>query len=184
MRAQARKRGAEIYFVDESAVRSDSHRWTTWAPVGQTPVVSESGQRFGMKLISAVSPRGDMRFALIEGRLNAEKFIGFLEKLRADAGRPVIVITDRASYHRAGKVERHVQRRQPEIELEPLPAYAPELNLDEQVWNHAKARLGKPFFATKEEMKRLVLNIMRSIQKSKSLVCWFFKLESTRYAQL
>ena len=55
-----------------------------------------------------------------------------------------------------------MQGRQPEIELEPLPAYAPELNPEEQVWNHAKARLGKQFFATKAEMKRLRLNIMRS----------------------
>ena len=31
------KEGAEVYFGDESGVRTDHHAGTTWAPVGQTP---------------------------------------------------------------------------------------------------------------------------------------------------
>src|SRR5271165_2375962 len=77
--------GAEIYFVDESAVRSDHHRGSTWAPIGQTPVVEDSGDRFTLKLISAVSPRGDMRFSVIQDKMNSGKFIAFVKKLLADA---------------------------------------------------------------------------------------------------
>ncbi|MBI3191435.1 MAG: winged helix-turn-helix domain-containing protein [Pedosphaera parvula] len=47
LRAQARRTGAVIFFVDEAAVRSDAHRGTTWGKVGQTPVVRDSGDRFG-----------------------------------------------------------------------------------------------------------------------------------------
>ena len=36
IREQARQEGAEIYFGDESGVRTDHHAGTTWAPVGQT----------------------------------------------------------------------------------------------------------------------------------------------------
>src|SRR6266849_2525386 len=36
---EARRTGAVIYFVDEAALRADAHRGTTWAPVGETPVV-------------------------------------------------------------------------------------------------------------------------------------------------
>jgi transposase len=46
LRALAQRTGAEIYFVDESAVRSDHHRGSTWAPIGKTPVVEDSGDRF------------------------------------------------------------------------------------------------------------------------------------------
>ena len=144
----AKRLGAEIYFVDESAVRSDHHRGTTWGAIGQTPVVEDSGDRFGLKLISAVSPRGDMRFAVIEGRMNSDKFIEFLKKLHSDAGKPIIVIADNASYHTSGKVQRFAKESNQTVHLGHLPKYAPELNPDEQVWNHAKARLAKLFVAT------------------------------------
>ncbi|MBK5053754.1 winged helix-turn-helix domain-containing protein [Burkholderia sp. R-70199] len=55
---QAKRCGAQIFFVDESTVRSDYHSGTTWAPIGQTPVVETTGARFKVNLISAISPRG------------------------------------------------------------------------------------------------------------------------------
>jgi hypothetical protein len=36
-------------------VRSDYHAGTTWAPVGQTPVVRTTGARFSVNMISAVT---------------------------------------------------------------------------------------------------------------------------------
>lgn len=181
LKKTARRLGAEIYFVDESAVRSDHHRGTTWAPVGKTPVVEDSGDRFGIRLISAVSPRGDLRFQIIGGRMNSDTFIEFLKKLRSDANKPLIVIADNASCHKSKKVMKFAKDSGEEITLEHLPTYAPELNPDEQVWNHAKARLGKLFIESKESMKRNVLNILRSIQKSVQLVQSFFQLDTTRY---
>lgn len=177
----AKRLGAEIYFVDESAVRSDHHRGTTWGAVGQTPVVEDSGDRFGLKLISAVSPRGDMRFAVIEARMNSDKFIEFLKKLRRDAGKPIIVIADNASYHSSGKVQKFAKESK-DIHLGYLPKYAPEFNPDEQVWNHAKARLAKLFIDSAETMKKGVLAIMRSIQKQTRLIQSFFQLKGTQYA--
>lgn len=56
--AHAKRVSATIYFADESGMRSDHHAGTTWAPVGQTPVVSATGARFSLNMISAVSPRG------------------------------------------------------------------------------------------------------------------------------
>ena len=178
----AKRLGAEIYFVDESAVRSDHHRGTTWGAVGQTPVVEDSGDRFGMKLISAVSPRGDMRFAVIEGTMNSDKFIAFLKKLHADAGKPIIVIADNASYHSSGKVQKFALESAEGIHLGYLPKYAPELNPDEQVWNHAKARLAKLFIDSGAAMKRSLLKIMRSLQKQRNLIQSFFQMEQTSYA--
>lgn len=142
LRRLAKRIGAEIYFVDESAVRSDHHRGTTWGASAQTPVVQDSGDRCGLKLISAVNPRGDKRFAVIEGRMNSLQFIEFLKKLHADAGNLIIVIADNTSYHNSEMVQKFAKESQA-IHLGWLPKYAPELNPDEQVWNHAKARLAK-----------------------------------------
>ena len=106
---EARKTGAVIYFVDEAAVRADAHRGTTWAPVGETPVVEDSGDRFGIKLISAVSPRGDLKFEAFEGRMTSQRFVAFIKKLRVDTGKPIIVIADNAKYHKDGMVKRFLR---------------------------------------------------------------------------
>lgn len=184
LRAQARRTGAVIFFVDEAAVRSDAHRGTTWGKIGETPVVRDSGDRFGLRLISAVSPRGDMKFASFEGSMNGEKFVDFLQKLRQDVGGPLIIIADNASYHRSSPVQKYVEQTQGELLVEHLPRYAPELNPDEQVWNQAKLHLGKLCVTTKQEMKTAVRSIMRSIQRRMDLVRSFFQLADTKYAAL
>ena len=40
-------------------------------------------------------------------------------------------------------VQAFLKEKQGEIMMAFLPAYSPELNPDEQVWNHAKAEVGK-----------------------------------------
>ena len=66
IQAKARKAGAQIFFADEAGVRSNSHHsGTTWAPMGQTPVVPATGKRFGLNLVSAVrSHSADQRACL------------------------------------------------------------------------------------------------------------------------
>ncbi len=48
---QAKRSGAQIFFIDESTVRSDYHSGTTWAPIVET-----TGARFKVNLISAFGP--------------------------------------------------------------------------------------------------------------------------------
>jgi len=67
LRAEAAQVGATIYFADEAGVRSDDHAGTTWAPVGRTPMVASTGDRFGINLISAVSAKGKLRRLEIAG---------------------------------------------------------------------------------------------------------------------
>ncbi len=68
IKAQARSSGATVYFADEAGIQSDYHTGTTWAPVGETPVVEVTGLRFSLNMISAVSPLGDFRFMVHDGQ--------------------------------------------------------------------------------------------------------------------
>lgn len=180
---EAKRHKARIYFIDEAAFRSDSHRGTTWGKVGETPVVKDNGGRFGFKLVSAVSARGDMHFDVIEDRMNSDKFIDFLKKLRQDAGSPVFVIADNARYHHSKLVQAFLKTQSGEIMMAFLPAYSPELNPDEQVWNHAKADVGKRSIQSKGDMERVILSAMRTIQGKTDLVKSFFQLPDTLYAK-
>src|SRR5262249_20692482 len=69
-----RREGATIFFADEAGVRSDFHSGTTWGQRGRTPVVSSTGARFGVNLISAVSAQGQLRSMLTKGRVTAAVF--------------------------------------------------------------------------------------------------------------
>jgi transposase len=84
IRAQATREKAEIFFEEESGVRSDFHSGTTWGPKGETPVVRVTGQRFRLNMISAVSPRGQLRFMVVRGGVNASVFIDFLKRLSSE----------------------------------------------------------------------------------------------------
>lgn len=182
LREQARRTGALIFFVDEASIRSDSHRGTTWGKSGETPEVQDTGDRFGVRLISAVSPRGDMKFCCFEGTMTGDRFVEFLEMLRSDAGRPIIVVADNASYHHGKPVKKYQADHPGEVTVANLPRYSPELNPDEQVWNHAKARLGRLFLDSKATMQAAVRSTMLSIQRNVELVKSFFKLKDTLYA--
>ena len=82
---RARREGATIFFADEAGVRSDYHSGTTWGQRGRTPVVSSTGARFGVNLISAVSAQGQLRFMLTKGRVTAAVFMDFLKRLLVNA---------------------------------------------------------------------------------------------------
>lgn len=55
IRDEAAHLAATVYFADEAGVRSDYHAGTTWAPVGQTPIVPTIGTRHSINMISAVT---------------------------------------------------------------------------------------------------------------------------------
>src|SRR5918995_11475 len=108
IRAQARIEGATIYFGDEAGIRSDYHAGTTWAPVGQTPVVKATGARHSLNMISAVTAQGLLRFSTYPGSLTAARFIEFCRKLLVDTDGPIYLVVDGHPVHRSRAVKEFV----------------------------------------------------------------------------
>jgi len=67
----------------------------------------------------------------------AEDVIWVLRQLHRHLRRPIILVWDRSGPHRKA-VRLLTQRWPPWLQIEWLPAYAPDLNPTEQCWNHAK----------------------------------------------
>ena len=182
IRAQALAAGAQIFFADEAGVRSQSHAGTTWALQGQTPVVPATGKRFGLNLVSAVSPRGVLRFMVVDGRMTAVRFIEFLKRLLHNQTCPIYLIVDQHSTHRARAVQDFVQSTNGRLRLFFLPPYSPELNPDELVWNHLKTHgVRKRLLQTPAELRRYVLSHLRSLQRTPTRLRGFFQKPSLRY---
>lgn len=180
--ARAKREGAVVMFADESGIRSDYHAGTTWAPVGRTPEVSATGARYGLNMLSAISPRGDFRFMTVEGRVDATVFREFLRRLLVGMTRKVFLVVDGHPVHKAKAVKQLVADHSDALELFYLPPYSPQLNPDELVWGHVKARVGKTAIKTKAQLKRAVNRSLRSLQKLPEVVASFFHTPSCKYA--
>jgi len=181
----AQKEHAEIFFGDESTVRSDYHSGTTWAPKGKTPVVKTTGSRHKVNLISAISPRGAMKFMATEESVNASVFIEFLKRLIINADRPVFLILDNCSVHHSKEVRQYVESTGGKLRIFFLPPYAPELNPDEHIWNYLKNHnIGRQTTRSAWDLYTRVMKVMRSIQRSPEIVKSFFQHPWTKYTRV
>jgi transposase len=182
LRAAAQQQGATIYFADEAGIRSDYHSGTTWAPVGRTPVVHNTGARYSVNMLSAVTAKGALRFMVHEGTVNAEVFIGFCKRLLADASGPVYLVVDGHPAHRAKATTTFVASTDGRLRLIFLPGYSPELNPDEWVWKNVKHdRIGKTGVISKYDLKTKAIGALRRLQKLPALVRAFFADPHLRY---
>ena len=180
---RARDKRALIFFADEAGVRSDYHSGTTWAPVGDTPVVEGTGKRFGINLISAISASGELRWMEVTGRMTGEKFIGFYKRLIKDRDHPVYLIVDNHPTHTSEAVARFVASTKGKLELFFLPPYSPQLNPDELVWNQVKNHTtGRSAFHTVGQLRELAFACLRSLQRQPDKVMRFFHERHVRYA--
>jgi transposase len=174
IRAEAAKDGATIFFADEAAVRTDHHAGTTWAPIGQTPVVTGTGERKTIMMVSAISPRGQLRFHLHEGSFRAVHFIAFCKQLLADIEGKIFLIVDGSSVHTAKEVKDFVGDEE-RLKLFLLPPYSPELNPDEWVWKNVKHdRIGRTSVRSLGELKNAAESALRRLQKMPRIVLGFF----------
>lgn len=71
------------------------------------------------------------------GYVNAELYAEFLRDLLRRTHAPLVVIQDQGGMHK-GPVIRELCDAFPRLDLNMLPAYAPDLNPVEALWNHVK----------------------------------------------
>ena len=182
IRRRAKARGAEIFFLDEAGLRSDSPLGRTWAPRGCTPEVATSGRRQAVNAISAVNPRGAFWYEVFTGRFNAGRFVQFLKHFLKGRRKPVLLIVDRHPSHRSSLVARYVQSLKGRLELHFLPGYAPDLNPHEVVWNQLrhKGTSKKPLMRG-ESLRERVERDLADIKNDPALVRSFFSAPSVAY---
>jgi transposase len=183
LRKRAKRRGAEIFFLDEAGVRSDSPLGRTYGVKGHTPVVKTSGQRQKVNAISAVNAKGAFWYKVYGGLLNAALFILLLRDLIKGRKKPLFLVLDGLPAHKAKSVAKYVQSTKGRLELHFLPPYAPDLNPDEFVWSHLKQNgTSKKPLRKNEALQKRMENDLTEIQRDRKLVRSFFKAPSVSYA--
>jgi transposase len=139
---KSRSQGWPIVLIDESGFMLQPVVRRTWAPRGKTPVHSSWDRHDRLSVIAgiALSPvrrRPRLYFRVYAQNIRSEQVIQFLTSLRRHLRRKFLLVLDRYSVHR--KAVRVLLESHPDwLEVEWLPAYAPDLNPTERVWGHSK----------------------------------------------
>jgi transposase len=129
-----------VVFLDESGFMLQPLRRRTWAPRGQTPIQYSWDRHDRWSVIGALSLapwalRIGVYFRLYDHNIVAAEVVEFVQQLYRQLGRRLILVWDRWSAHRsAARQLAHFDW----LQVEYLPAYAPELNPVEAMWNHTK----------------------------------------------
>ncbi len=180
---EAKRQRAEIWFGDESGLRSDYHAGTTWGVKGQTPVVRTTGARYRLNMLSAVNRRGKMRFMIEKRKLSAEVFCRFLDRLMAGISQSIILILDGHPIHKSGTVAEKVRSYRGRLRLYLLPPYSPELNPSEEVWREVKSnRVGRAGIFSFADMQLEAKSAMHHLARRPDKIRAFFRTKSTIYA--
>ena len=151
----------------------------TWAPRGHTPLLYHRYRHDRISAISAVtvSPRRQ-RLGLYchfhFTNISELEVVVFLRLLLRHLRGSIVLIWDGGSIHRGAIVE-ELLARHPRLQVERFPAYAPELNPDEQVWNHFKATLANGCPMTIDDLVADLTRVARRTRRSPALLRGFIR---------
>jgi transposase len=164
--ARAKQEGAEILWGDESGLRLDDVRGRGHASKGLTPVLQVNARRESLSVISAVTNKGQMRWKIFSGALNARILIGFLERLTRQQQMKIFLILDNLRVHHSKLVKRWLAENADRIEVFYLPNYSPKLNPDKLLNANLRQKVTTAALArTRRGLTRKAVCALRSLQK-------------------
>ena len=128
-----------MVFADQSGFYLLPLVLRTYSPAGQTPVVKEYLSHDHLSAMSGITPEGKLYMTVQEQSYKGPDVVNFLRHLLRHIPGKSLVLWDRAPIHSGNVVKDFLAKgAAARIHLEQLPAYAPELNPDEGIWNYLK----------------------------------------------
>ena len=183
IRRRAKTEGAEIYWGDETGMRASDVRGRGYAPRGETPLVNATAKYENLSMVSAITNRGRVHWMIVDGAVNAARFIEFLDALVRDADRKVFLVLDNLKVHHSRLVKEWLGEHAEQIELFFLSAYSPDLNPDEHLNADVKQGVGsRAPVRTKNRLHTAITNHMNMLQRMPARICKYFQDPAISYA--
>lgn len=183
LQEKAKKEKADIYWGDETGMRSDHQAGRTYAVKGQTPVIMKTGKRFKINMISAINNRGLLKFMIFKEGFNTKLFIKFLGRMIERADRKILLIVDGHPSHKTIAAKEWIEQHKNQIELFYLPGYSPELNPDEYLNQDIKTNaVGKKRPINRDQLTRNVKSFLKKKQSDRNKVVAYFHAKHVKYA--
>jgi transposase len=183
IREKARNEHADIFWGDESGLRSEHFVGRTYGKKGKTPEIPCTAKRFGCNMISAIANTGKLYFMVFKEKFSSDIFIEFMDRLVRKYPRKVFLIVDNHSVHTSRKTKEWIKEHSEDISIFYLPTYSPELNPDELLNQDVKSNSQKTGRANnKEELMSKTRSFLRKRQKQPHVVKRYFMGKHVQYA--
>ena len=138
LKEQAASGDIELAYLDEAGFSAVHPNRSAWTQRGQCHLIeAKRGKR--LNVLAALLSSGQVLSAKYWENTTADVFIGFLGWLRQQVDKPLTVILDNASIHKAKGTRVFTQWLAKQgVTLYFLPPYSPELNRIERLWHKIK----------------------------------------------
>lgn len=161
-------------FWDEFGFSFQESLAPTWAVRGKRPLFRRvTKERRALSTAVALTLSGKIYKRHFEGSVNSKKLIETLEHVRRQISGKFILIWDRARIHRSKITEAYLQNH-PDILIEELPAYAPELNPEEYCHGNVKQGLKNARPTRRKEIRSLLDRGFARLRRRPDLLLSFF----------
>jgi transposase len=173
----AQTQGQAIFFIDESGFYPLPSVVRTYAPGGHTPILREWYTREHLSAISAISPGGKLYFRSQDRAINSDDVVAFLEHLLREVPGRMVLIWDGAPIHRSRRIREFLANGAAHrLHLEHLPAYAPELNPGEGLWQQLKGvELRNLCCLNLSHLRRELRDAVKRVRRRPRLINGFFR---------
>ena len=132
---------AIILFQDEMSAWCSARKGYGWTLDKRLEIKAPQRNRQRLNCFGAVCPANGDIIQMTSKESKTPAFIRFLNKVaKKYHNKKVILYVDNLPVHKARKVNEFIGRR-PNIRLEFMPPYSPDLNPQEQWWNHKRRKL-------------------------------------------
>lgn len=135
---KARQDRLTIVFIDESGFYLLPGVVRTYAPRAQTPIIKTLLSYAHLSVMSGITMDGHLLTLTRKRALTSVDSVRFLKHVKYQRQSKLLVIWDGSPIHRKEVTRFMADGGAAYIHLEQLPAYAPELNPAEGVWQHLK----------------------------------------------
>ena len=121
-----------------------------------------------------VTPDGRLYARHQPGAVNTRAVLTALSYFRRQLGRPLLLIWDRLNAHRSREVMHFVAAHAHDYAVAYLPAYAPELNPEEQANAWVKRRMANALPSSITALATLARTSFRQLQARPAIIRHFF----------
>jgi len=162
-------------FLDESGFLTVPNVRRTWAPRGQTPILRCAGHWEKISAVSSIAVSPQRKRLTLYARFHPQKnirspeVVAFLRQLLKHLRGHVVLLWDNGNHHKGPAVRKFLSRH-PRLHPHRFPAYAPELNPDESVWNHLKRAVANSNPRDLRQLKEFLRPPLQRLRQSQKLL--------------
>jgi transposase len=172
---KARQERRTLLLVDETGHSFRARPDTTWARRGLTPVLRRVSKRREVSSIVAITPDGRLYARHFRTSISSERVISALRFFRRKVGTPLLVVWDRLHAHRSRATMDFVSAHAQDYAVAYLPAYAPELNPEEQCNALVKRAMANALPGSVADLHRLARREFCRLQGQPEMIVSFFR---------